>query len=96
MGRKSLAGKFYEEISGEEDQEKGTWIVFYDFRGRKPNPKFWTNLNRLIALLDDGSMVQYSVFMTKRRRGAIAAVKLAKHYGAEVIVFKGEEAEFLC
>ena len=93
MGRKSLAQKFYEEIPNEEDRVNGTWIVFYDFRGQKPNPKFWTNLNRLIALLDNGSMVQYSVFMTKRRRGAISAVKLAKHYGAEVMVFKGEEAE---
>lgn len=39
-------------------------------------------------------MVQYSVFLTRRKRGAIAAVKIARHYGAEVMVFKGEETEF--
>ena len=39
-------------------------------------------------------MDQYSVFRTGSRRGAIAVVKLARHYGAEVVVFKGEEIEF--
>jgi len=31
--------------------------------------------------------------MTRSRRGAVAAVKLARHYGGEVMVFKGEEVE---
>ena len=39
-------------------------------------------------------MVQYSVFMTRSRRGAMVAEKLAKHYGAQVDVFKGEKVEF--
>jgi len=39
MGRKSLAEKFYEETSEEEDGEEGTWLVLYDF-GSKPNLRF--------------------------------------------------------
>ena len=50
-------------------------------------------MNRLIDLLDDASMIQYSVFTTTKRLGATAATKLTKHYGAEVKVFKGEEVE---
>lgn len=93
MGRKSLAEKFYEETPEDENGAANTWLVIYDFRGIKPNPKFWKNLKRLIALLDNGSMIQYSVFKTRHKRGAHAAVKIAKHYGAEVRMFKGEEVE---
>lgn len=93
MGRKSFAEKFYEETPEDGDGAVDTWLVTYDFRGLKPNPKFWNNFNRLIALLDNGSMIQYSVFKTKSKRGALTAVKIARHYGAEVRVFKGEEVE---
>ena len=89
MGRKSLAEKFYEEAS-EGDGEEETWLVLYDF-GSKPNPRFWGNIRRLIGLVGEGSLVQYSVFMTGSRRGAMAAMMLARHYGATVMVFKGEQ-----
>jgi hypothetical protein len=32
--------------------------------------------------------------MTGSRRGAMACEKIARHYGANVMVFKGEEIEF--
>jgi hypothetical protein len=92
MGRRSLAREYYEEIPEKED-EKGTWIVIYDFRGVKPNPRFWANIRRLISLVGRSRLVQYSVFVTGRRRGAIAAGKLVRHYGGEVLAFKGEEVE---
>jgi len=44
MGRISLAKKYYEET--ETDDEKGTWLVLYDFKGIKPSSKFWANLKR--------------------------------------------------
>ena len=50
MGRKSLAKKYFEEIPMEEDREDGTWIVLYDFKGIKPNPKFWMNIRRLMDI----------------------------------------------
>ncbi len=93
MGRKSIAEKYYDEISEEEDEEEGTWLVMYDFRS-KPNPRFWANIKRLIGLVGEGSLVQYSVFMTRSRRGAMASEKIARHYGATVMVFKGEEITF--
>jgi hypothetical protein len=32
--------------------------------------------------------------MTRSRRGAMAAERIARHYGASVMVFKGESVEF--
>ena len=88
MGRKSIAEKYYEETP--EYKETGTWLIIYDF-GSKPNPRFWTNLRRLLALVGSGSVVQYSVLKMTCKRGVIAAVKLARHYGANVLLLKGEE-----
>jgi len=45
----------------------------------------------LIGFVGEGALVQYSVFMTGSRRGAMAVKKLARHYGATVMVFKGEQ-----
>jgi len=81
VGRRSLAEKFYEETSEEEDGEEEIWLVLYDF-GSKPNPRFWGNIRRLIGLVGEGSLVQYSVFMTGSRRGAMGAMNLATHHGA--------------
>ncbi len=93
MGRKSIAEEYYDEIYEEENEEEGTWLVMYDFRS-KPNPRFWANIKRLIGLVGEGSLVQYSVFMTRSRRGAMAAERIARHYEASVMVFKGEEITF--
>jgi len=76
-----------------ENDGESTWLVLYDF-DVKPNPRFWLNLKRLVRLLGEGSLVQYSVFMTGSRRGAIVAERLARHYGARVDVFKGEKVDF--
>ena len=51
-------------------------------------------MRRLVRLLGAGSMVQYSVFKTSSRRGAIVAERLDKHYGAWAVVFKGEKVDF--
>ena len=90
LGRKSLAEEYLDKVPAEEDRSDGNWLVMYDF-DNKPNPRFWLNLKRLVRLLGEGSMVQYSVFMTGSRRGAIVAERLARHYGARVDVFKGEK-----
>ena len=89
MGRKSLAEKYYEAFEG-EDESDGTWIVLYDFKGIKPSSKFWDNINRLIDIAWNGSLIQYSAFMTDNRRAASTMVRLARHYGGKVEVFKGE------
>jgi hypothetical protein len=93
LGRKSLAKEFYEEIPEKEDEEEGTWLVMYDFMS-KPNPRFWANIKRLVGLVGEGSMVQHSVFMTRSKRCAMTSEKIARHYGAKVMVFKGEEIAF--
>ena len=88
LGRKSIADKYYEETP--EYEEEGTWIIVYNF-GSKPNPRFWSNLKRLLTLVDAGAVVQYSVLKTSSKRGMVTAVKIARHYGASIMVFKGEE-----
>ena len=88
MGRRSIADKLFER---HEKKEKGdsTWLVVYDFTRSKPPTKFWDNLSRLQEMTDAGSLVKYSVFMTRDMRGAHAAVDLVKHYKGDVILFKG-------
>lgn len=70
-----------------EYDEVGSWLVLYDFRS-KPNPRFWSNLRGLVG---GGSMVQYSVVKMASKRGVVVAVRIASHYGTDVLVFKGEE-----
>jgi hypothetical protein len=89
MGRKSIAEKMYQR---HEHKEKGesTWLVVYDFTKSKPPTNFWDNLKRL-QNLSEGSLVQYSVFMTRDMRGAYAAVDLVKHYKGDALLFKGQQ-----
>ena len=92
MGRKSLALKIYEDGEDIED-EPGTWLVLYDFKGIKPNSKFWDNLHRIKNLAGSGSLIQYSVFQSNSKRGAVSALKIARHYRAESIMYKVEQVE---
>ena len=92
MGRKSLALKIYENGEDIED-ETGTWLVLYDFKGIKPNSKFWDNLHRIKNLAGSGSLIQYSVFQSNSKRGTVSALKIARHYGAESIMYRVEQVE---
>ena len=92
MGRKSLALKIYEDCEDIEE-ETGTWLVLYDFKGLKPNSKFWDNLHRIKNLAGSGSLIQYSVFQSNSKRGAVSALKIARHYGAESIMYRVEQVE---
>jgi len=90
MGRKSLAKKIYERVEEDYEEEGGTWLVLYDFKGVKANSKFWTNMKRVEDLVDGGSLIQYSVFTTASKRGAITVLRLAEHYGGEAILYRAE------
>ena len=59
MGCKSLAEKFYEQVEGDYEEERGTWLVLYDFKGVKANSKFWTNMKRVENLVDGGARTGY-------------------------------------
>jgi hypothetical protein len=89
MGRKSVAEKM---LQRHENKDKGesTWLVVYDFTKSKPPTRFWDNLRRLQDFTDAGALVQYSVFMTRDKRGAYAAVDLVKYYKGDVMLFKGQ------
>ncbi len=87
MNQNSLAQQILDEESFAE--EEGTWIIVYDFRDRKPSPRFWVNLRRLKELADCRS-IQYSVVVAGDRGSAATVARLASHYGADVAVFRGE------
>lgn len=93
MGRKSLAEKTYERVKEDHEEETGTWLVLYDFKGMKANSKFWTNMKRVIDLVNGGSLIQYSAFKTNSKRGAITVHMLAEHYGAETVLYRAEKIE---
>jgi hypothetical protein len=86
LSQTSLAQQILEQCASAD--EEGTWIVVYDFRERKPSPRFWVNLRRLKELTGCRSL-QYSVVVAGSR-GAAAVARLASHYGADVAVFRGE------
>jgi hypothetical protein len=90
MPRISLAEELYREAEDCGDDD-GRWIIVYDFEGR-PNPRFWMNLHRLSRLCAGSRLTQFSVYVTGSRRVARVAVQLARHYGASVEVFRGEQA----
>ena len=90
MGRKSIAEKLYEAHKN-KGRGDSTWLVVYDFTRSRPPTKFWDNLKRLQSLTGAGTLVQYSVFMTRDMRGALAAVDLVKHYKGDVMLFRGQQ-----
>ncbi len=90
MGRKSIAEKIYKRVEEEFEEEEGTWLVLYDFKGVKANSKFWSNMKRVEDLVDGGSLIQYSVFTTASKRGAITVSRLVEHYGGETILYRAE------
>ena len=90
MGRRSIADILFER---HEKKEKGdsTCLVVYDFTRSRPPTKFWDNLKRLQDMTNEGTLVQYSVFMTHDMRGALAAVDLVKHYKGDAMLFRGQQ-----
>ena len=93
MGRKSIAEKIYERVKEDYKEDGGTWLVLYDFKGVKANSKFWSNMKRVEDLVDGGSLIQYSVFTTASKRGAITVSRLAEHYGGEAILYRAERMD---
>ena len=92
MGRRSLAEQIWEEYK-EEDPGTETWLVIYDFQNTKPPTKLYDNLHRVMSLAEDGDLIQFSVYMTKDKRGAKAVRDLIRHYDGQVSVFRGEPTE---
>ena len=92
MGRKSLVASIHDELEYMEE-ESGTWLVLYDFPGKKPSTRFWTNLNKISEISGSGSLVQFSVFITTDKKSAYTAVQLVKHYGGQPMLFKGNIVE---
>jgi len=88
---KTIAKTILEELEDESD-EKGNFLVFYDFK-QKPSQYFYRNLNRIIEALEDGERIQVSIIECKRLKTAQAIEKLAKRYKADVLLYRAEPLE---
>ncbi len=93
MGRKTMAEKIYKLVKEDYEEEGGTWLVLYDFKGTKANSKFWVNMKRVEKLVDGGSLIQYSAFTTVSKIGAITLRRLAEHYGGETLLYRAERMD---
>ncbi len=87
--KKSLAQRFLEE-SEADPEDPSDWIIVYDFINKKPNPQFWRNLKKM-KCRSSLRRIQYCVLFTTKRYEALAAVRLAEHYGAVVELFRVEQ-----
>ncbi len=91
MPRKSLAEIILtEEIGEREEKEGGYYLVIYDFKltSRRSIPdKFYKNLSRI---MEKGRcrFIQKSVILCSELFIARAIAKLARHYGADVKIFR--------
>lgn len=93
MGRKELLTKLGDEIEI-ENSHQDHWLINYAFTSFKPNPSFFVKITELSDKINQtGSYAEKSrsIFLTKDLHGAILATKLAKHYGADVSLYKVEE-----
>ena len=88
---KTIASRIFENLE-DELEEEGTWLVFYDFKGKISN-YFYKNLKVIQKTLGDGEWLQNSVFQCKFLRTAKAIKILAERYGAQVYIFKAELVE---
>ena len=72
-----------------KDSEPGnaTWLIVYDFPGKKPSTKFYENLNRIKSLGTDGQLIRSGVYKTGDIRVTITLQLLIKHYKGKTNVF---------
>jgi len=90
-GKKTIASRILTSLEGEPD-ERGNFLVFYDFTG-KASLYFYKNLQIIQAELKDGKRIQKSVIECKRLRTVRAIAQLAKHYKAQVLLYRAEALE---
>ena len=70
------------------------FLVVYDFSissSKHIPPTFYKNLYRVQSVLNDGVQIQKSVIECLRLETAIAIADLARHYGANVRIYRASE-----
>ncbi|MCB2171468.1 hypothetical protein KQH65_01880 [archaeon] len=83
----SLAEQFLGEY--QKDDDSFLWLIAYDFIEKKPPPKFWKNLEKMMSI-STVSRIQYSVLIAENMRDALLAAQLVEHYNGLVEVFHGD------
>ena len=90
MGRRTNAYNLTMELEEIEDN-KGMFIVVYDFHDLKPSKRFWHNLRRISENNEESGLIQYSVYKALGLKEALTVSRLAQSYGAESLIFQAEE-----
>lgn len=90
-GKKTIASRILTSLEDELD-EIGNFLVFYDFPG-KASFYFYKNLALIHEELQDGKRIQKSVIECKKLRTVRAIEQLAKHYKADVLLYRAEALE---
>ena len=88
-GRPSTADKILDDL---DDTEEDNFLVLYDFSS-KPSLYFYKNVKIIQEKLEDGVRIQASVYQCRLLKTARAIDKLARHYGANCLVFRVESIE---
>ena len=88
MGRKKLVEKILESI--DEKDEKGTFVIIYDFIGGRNPKEFYYALQDLRSKGYLIMQLQKSVLQTNSRVCALAIKELVEHYRGTCKVFKVE------
>lgn len=89
--RRTIGRMILDELEDIKEEE-ALFLVLYDFTGKVSN-YFYKNLKVIQEKTQDGVRIQKSVIQCKYSRTAKAIERLAKHYGAQVLVFRAEPVE---
>ena len=95
MGRKKLVVIMKEELKGKVKDEKGSFLVVYDFSGRKNPKEFYNQIFELVKMGYKVMRIQKSVYLVEGLEAATYLAWLGEHYGADVRIFKVEKEVFM-
>jgi len=90
MGRRPIAYHLIEKFNC-SSPGNSSYIVVYDFStsgSRSISRSFYRNLERIRDSLNDGFLVQKSVFECRKKNTALAVAELARIYGARVRIYE--------
>jgi len=96
MGRRTLASLILDNLHSRRTirERDDVFLVVYDFSissSKHIPPTFYKNLYRVQSVLNDGVQIQKSVIECLRLETAIAIADLARHYGANVRIYRASE-----
>ena len=70
----------------------GEYYVCYDLKRGKNSPRLYYNINNVLDKLNDGTRIQQSIIMCKRKKTALVLSKLLKRYKCDnILIIEGKK-----